>query len=93
MSDQDWYDLSSEDTCCACYGCPTCDHDCGLPPEVAARRAAVHDAIVANMFGGPLDTALVAICPHCEAYMDIEHAKAHVSRCPGKRRARRRNSR
>lgn len=92
MSDQDDYnDLSPEDTCCACYGCPTCDHDCGLPPEVAARRAAVHDAIVANMLGGSLDAALIAICPRCEAYMDIEFADGHKGRCPGRRLARRRN--
>lgn len=36
--------------CCACMGCPTCEHDCHLSEEKRAENVAFHDEGVRDMF-------------------------------------------
>lgn len=70
MSDPDHDDLSPEDTCCACYGCPDHGHDCGLPPLEAAKRRAYFLHQEAKIIELMLAEGQAAACEQCGGLYD-----------------------
>lgn len=80
MSEQQRRELE----CCACNGCPDCEHDCGLPPEEAQANHEHIRACFDHMAGQLLDEGKVKICVCCGAYFDPRIVKGdNCSGCGG----------
>jgi hypothetical protein len=61
--------VSAED-CCACLGCPVCEHDCGLPNEEGEANRAHYRAVIDAVVTGLIDDKLVRVCTSCQALFD-----------------------